>query len=462
MFDYVIDPFIKHLSSLLNDYSEILRKNKLKYICLVGGFSKSEYLKWRIKKRFGSDSIYKLIMVVPKNPILSVVDGAARMIKEKDFIQKRVIAHTYGVNGALSIGKAKAHPNISNEHIEKYRYFNEIENAEYVAECFVPFVMKGEIVSFDEPIEKMSHYSSMEVTQDITQIYATDAEEDTDMPGVVTDMTPLATLTINLPRNYDPTKPVRCYFYFGDAMMKVVVSVPGIDDDSLKQVALAYNIDYIGSYELKDDGDDKPETKEQIGSDHFNFKNVHTYSKTNDHNSGDDDDNNNEDAKSLSSHSSPRSSSRSDDNESDHSKSDSDSPPPPPPPARKRRQMTIATTVFSRKEICNTKKNKKIKSNRRSKLNVNGNSRKSLKLTSSFKRSISSNSNAHKLKKKKSNSKSKSLKKKKKKAKSNKKSSNRLSIKQSRTHNHDTNLDDKLLDLSENDDLRSQSDSDQS
>ena len=52
-------------------------KNKIKYLCLVGGLSTSEYFQERMNTEFKRKSQYNLCIIIPKLQMLSVVKGAA-------------------------------------------------------------------------------------------------------------------------------------------------------------------------------------------------------------------------------------------------------------------------------------------------------------------------------------------------------------------------------------------------
>ena len=73
MFDVVID----EIEKLTRDLLELRELNGCKYLCLVGGFSCSKYLQYRMRNVFGDDTKYDLIIVIPDKPLLSVVKGAA-------------------------------------------------------------------------------------------------------------------------------------------------------------------------------------------------------------------------------------------------------------------------------------------------------------------------------------------------------------------------------------------------
>ena len=98
LFDQVVDKIINHVRKLL-DSQEM---EGCKYLCLVGGFSQSKHLQAKIFKAFGTKSKYEVMIFIPRRPILSVVDGAARMGLRPDFIAGRTIAKTYGIYHFLS------------------------------------------------------------------------------------------------------------------------------------------------------------------------------------------------------------------------------------------------------------------------------------------------------------------------------------------------------------------------
>eukprot|EP00486_Rosalina_sp_Unknown_P003625 CAMPEP_0201572660 /NCGR_PEP_ID=MMETSP0190_2-20130828/16078_1 /ASSEMBLY_ACC=CAM_ASM_000263 /TAXON_ID=37353 /ORGANISM="Rosalina sp." /LENGTH=122 /DNA_ID=CAMNT_0047998729 /DNA_START=50 /DNA_END=414 /DNA_ORIENTATION=+ len=74
MFNHVVDPTINHMKKLLQE-PKLMRK--CKYICLAGGLSTSPYFQHRMREEFGPKSKYNMTLIIPKRPILSVVEGAA-------------------------------------------------------------------------------------------------------------------------------------------------------------------------------------------------------------------------------------------------------------------------------------------------------------------------------------------------------------------------------------------------
>eukprot|EP01083_Nonionella_stella_P100962 285546_1 len=71
MFNHVVEPIVNHIHKLLAE-PKLMRN--CKYLCLVGGFSSSVYFQTKMENAFGSRSKYRMQMVVPNRPILSVVE----------------------------------------------------------------------------------------------------------------------------------------------------------------------------------------------------------------------------------------------------------------------------------------------------------------------------------------------------------------------------------------------------
>ena len=83
MFDHVMTKIIDHLKQLINNEA----MKGCKYLGLVGGLSCSPYFQHRVKEEFGNDSEYKLKIIIPQRPILSVLKGAACFAKHPNFVQ---------------------------------------------------------------------------------------------------------------------------------------------------------------------------------------------------------------------------------------------------------------------------------------------------------------------------------------------------------------------------------------
>ena len=96
LYDPLIDKLIEHIKGLLS-------KNILqgcKHLYLVGGYTKNQYYQSRIIDTFGLNSEYKLDIIIPPKPMISVVDGAARMGQlsnnKRTYVAMRVLSKTYG------------------------------------------------------------------------------------------------------------------------------------------------------------------------------------------------------------------------------------------------------------------------------------------------------------------------------------------------------------------------------
>eukprot|EP01083_Nonionella_stella_P106706 308215_1 len=88
-----MDPIVNHIHKLLAE-PKLMRN--CKYLCLVGGFSSSVYFQNKMKEAFGSRSKYRMQMVIPNRPILSVVEGAAYFGITPNYMKARVLRYTYG------------------------------------------------------------------------------------------------------------------------------------------------------------------------------------------------------------------------------------------------------------------------------------------------------------------------------------------------------------------------------
>ncbi|ETO10943.1 hypothetical protein RFI_26433 [Reticulomyxa filosa] len=120
LFDLRIDPIIEKMDEILNKNARIL-SGKLKYMCLVGGFSQSPYLQYKLKQHYEP----KYTFVISQRPILSVIQGAAQLSRIPSFITSRI--------DMLNL-------------INKHKYIRDIDNKVYVSNCFRVFVNKDEEV----------------------------------------------------------------------------------------------------------------------------------------------------------------------------------------------------------------------------------------------------------------------------------------------------------------------------
>jgi len=234
LFDPIINPIIDHCKYLL---THTLMKNKTNYLCLVGGLSESKYFQARIKEAFGDGSPFQLPIIIPKRPILSVVDGAARFGLIVDYIVERVLAKTYGLNTTCLLENAIWN-NIPREHIEKNSYLCPYTYKDRVRNIFSVFVNVNQTIQIHQPITRQ--YSRMNINQkSVTfDIYCT-LEID---PSVINiNCKKLASLTVEFPNNNDDLD-CMCEFDFSDTTVRVF-AYPLSKPDNKKEVILIY--DYL-------------------------------------------------------------------------------------------------------------------------------------------------------------------------------------------------------------------------
>ena len=134
-----------------------------KYLCLAGGFSQSKHLQTKIFQAFGTKSKYEVMIFTPTRPILSVVDGAARMGLRPDFISARTIAKTYGIAIQKDLEEFKRiYPNantlIPKNKIGKRNIYVDKDNKQMLSkhvinDVFLPFVRKNNLIkNSDKPV----------------------------------------------------------------------------------------------------------------------------------------------------------------------------------------------------------------------------------------------------------------------------------------------------------------------
>ena len=114
MFDHVVSPLIDHIKSLLSNNPGVT------HLCCVGGASASLYIQSEFRNAFKTECP-NLQFIFPTKPLLRVVDGAVRFGIYRRYVTHRIMKYTYGVRINWPIEQAKAHPNISTEHIEQYK-----------------------------------------------------------------------------------------------------------------------------------------------------------------------------------------------------------------------------------------------------------------------------------------------------------------------------------------------------
>ncbi|ETO12368.1 hypothetical protein RFI_25009, partial [Reticulomyxa filosa] len=180
---------------------------------------------------------------IPRYPILSVVDGAARVGKISNFVKSRIVNKTYGVSCAIHMVEA-IDSGVSADHIQNHK-FTTSDGQEFVNSCFDVFVQKGEEIKVDQIVEhefgssKGEWWDSSFDYVDTTTIYSSDEKN----PLVVSGLKPLATLHVRLPRELQSNKfKVSNRFYFGNTTLRVTTLITTADGKCIeKEVSLDYD-----------------------------------------------------------------------------------------------------------------------------------------------------------------------------------------------------------------------------
>eukprot|EP00485_Elphidium_margaritaceum_P000041 CAMPEP_0202692808 /NCGR_PEP_ID=MMETSP1385-20130828/7099_1 /ASSEMBLY_ACC=CAM_ASM_000861 /TAXON_ID=933848 /ORGANISM="Elphidium margaritaceum" /LENGTH=722 /DNA_ID=CAMNT_0049348405 /DNA_START=35 /DNA_END=2203 /DNA_ORIENTATION=+ len=231
MFDEVIDQTIDHCRMLLK-LDALNKDSPCRYICLVGGFSSSKYLQHRIMYELGIKSEYKLIVIVPKRPSLSVVDGAVRLGLKPDFISARKLRKTYGIKVNAPIARFTL-SDLNEELVQKHRYFNKRANLEYLHCIFHPYVRCGDEIDItDKPITTQFYASKKNIVG--IDVYCTDERDPTFVDG-----DPVARKDVPLPANWDIHQTFPISFFFGDTKIRVFADIDGLADHE-KEIRLDY------------------------------------------------------------------------------------------------------------------------------------------------------------------------------------------------------------------------------
>eukprot|EP01084_Bolivina_argentea_P032197 59555_1 len=209
MFDSVIDPIIDHTKYLLNNTA----MNKCKYLCLVGGLSCSAYFKYRMRDTFDN----KLQLIVPKRPILSVVEGAAYFGITKNYVKARKIKKTYGLGGHLLLHSAKKR-GISDEYMAKNTYYHSQLKETRILHCLSVMVKKNQEVVTDEVIKKrFSRVGALQKRMEISIISSDKQDAKVESDGVK-----MATCTFQFDENDKPSAEIAVEFHFYDTVLKVI------------------------------------------------------------------------------------------------------------------------------------------------------------------------------------------------------------------------------------------------
>ena len=233
MFDYVCDPTVDHIKKLLNE-PKLMRN--CKYLCLVGGLSCSPYFQYKMDEQFGKKSRYRLEVVVPNKPILSVVEGAAYFGITKNYIKGRILNRTYGIKMNITVDEA-IQLKIPKDFIEKNKFYNEYKKKDYIRNYFQILAKKNEEIFSDQVFTRTCYRKSPEQKQVSMAIVCSNQE----YPKMVKKEMILATLDVEFDEN-DNDMNIETEFHFYDTQLKVLVYRKSKSNDK-KEAVLRYQTD---------------------------------------------------------------------------------------------------------------------------------------------------------------------------------------------------------------------------
>ncbi|ETO23187.1 hypothetical protein RFI_13999 [Reticulomyxa filosa] len=238
LFDLRIDPILKQMDEVLHKNERMLSE-KLKYLCLVGGFNQSRYLQHKLEEHYQG----KYTVLKSQRPILAVIEGATQLGRASSFITSRFVKRTYGACCGLPIMEARLNKKITEEHIHKHRFISDINNKEYVDRCFNVFVNKGDEVKVNKMVEEIYSKRNKNKKNAVILIYSSEERD----PGVTTGCDFLGRLDIPYPSDFDAQKDIfYVRFYFGQSIIRVTVNMKGREyTEHEVQIKYDHGVQYV-------------------------------------------------------------------------------------------------------------------------------------------------------------------------------------------------------------------------
>uniref|UniRef100_A0A7S2MNN6 Uncharacterized protein n=1 Tax=Octactis speculum TaxID=3111310 RepID=A0A7S2MNN6_9STRA len=217
-----------------NQVSDLIERNPVGSIFIVGGFAESSTLQNRMKSRFSSDSCK---VIVPKHPGVAVLNGAVLFGLDKRVFLSRRARLTYGT----SIRKKR-----SMVHEEKlppdpdYKIFKQADGTfvEYVCDIFSEILGRGDKIQCGETIQSGNYIPTEPNQRNIFfPLLCVDAPSNTTYHTRGTKQ--IGTLTVPI-SNADES--VKIYFSFGET--ELCVEARGSSGIS-KKLHVDYNFNFI-------------------------------------------------------------------------------------------------------------------------------------------------------------------------------------------------------------------------
>ena len=218
LFDTIVIKIIDDCRSILSHQN----LNQCKYMILVGGLACNQYYIQRMNDTFGD----KLKIIVPPNPILAVVEGAARFAYNESYIKARVLSKHYGISASYSL-KACESVNVDKDFIEKNK-FERSKGDWWVDNLFYPLAIKNQTVYLNKAI----YYTLMRRTNKCKkinlQLYECDEEN---VPFYIDQCKKFASINPQILMDFKNKKnmDLMIKLIFGDSILRVYV-YPKISD----------------------------------------------------------------------------------------------------------------------------------------------------------------------------------------------------------------------------------------
>ena len=219
---YLFDPL---MTNVIKQMRHLLSKsimNNCSYIYLVGGYSKTPYFQNKIINKFGLNSQYNIDVIIPSKPLLSVVDGAARMGLlnniNRQYVKIRILSKTYGC------GINKPYDNINlDDYPDEYStnpknsFISPLNGKKYLINCFKIYAKKEDAVAVNQQFKFFGYRSHKTHMNVLIEFYSSNKKD----PKLISDGTKLAEYNIIWPKNNDSCK-VTTEIIFGGEMIEAI------------------------------------------------------------------------------------------------------------------------------------------------------------------------------------------------------------------------------------------------
>eukprot|EP01083_Nonionella_stella_P286561 975337_1 len=231
MFDQVIDPIQEHIEELLRNPSMMMNCH---YLCLVGGLSCSPYFQHKMETVFGERSRYKLKLIIPERPMLSVVYGAACFGIVKNYIKARRVNKTYGIDCQSTVTNALKR-GVPQAYIDACKQWR-ADLGEYTVPLFEPVIRKGSEVRTNQVLKNTFYRPGPTASRCTIQIL-----QSTEVaPIVFSSQDIIVKLIIQFKPTDPPLIPVSVQWHLYDTTIRIVYFVHSRPNDKT-EIEITYD-----------------------------------------------------------------------------------------------------------------------------------------------------------------------------------------------------------------------------